>query len=110
MSLLFDANLPPALVRRLGDVFPLCLHVQEMGLRTPDRQIWQIALERHLTIATKDTDFQTLAELLAPPGKVLLLTLGNCSTSRIEQLIRWEADRIKSFIVEPSQTLLVIPF
>src|SRR4029078_10016081 len=58
---LFDNNLSRALVPRLADVFPGCLHVSTAGLESAlDEAIWQFARDRGYTIVSKDNDFQSL--------------------------------------------------
>ena len=109
MSLLFDANLSPRLVKRLADLFPGSIHVHETGLTSSDPLIWRYAIENRLTVVTKDEDFEAMALVFAPPGKVILVTLGNCHTDRVEALFRREFAAIQDFIRIPEATLLVIP-
>jgi len=109
MSLLFDANLSPRLVTRLRDIFPTSRHVQEIGLTTPDNMVWRFALENNLAIVTKDDDFRSIALLVAPPGKVILLSLGNCDTNSVESLFRNDRSQITDFLSSGTETLLVIP-
>ena len=106
MSLLFDANLSPKLPRRLADLFPLAKHVEENGLESTDASIWTFALERNLVIVTKDDDFRARALLLAPPGKVILVGLGNCETNAVEVLFRTEINRVLEFLQSEVETLL----
>ena len=55
MKLLFDHNLPPRLVSRLIDLFPLSEHVFTMGLdRATDLEIREYAKRENLAIVTKD--------------------------------------------------------
>ena len=109
MKLLFDANLSPKLAIRLNDLFSGSTHVQEIGLTTSDELIWKYSLANDLVIVTKDDDFRTKALLVAPPGKVILLTLMNCETASVELLFRQEHREILEFIGSDSETLLVIP-
>ena len=109
MRLLFDANLSPRLIKRLDDLFPESTHVQEIGLTTPDDEVWTYAVSHQLVVVTKDDDFRSKALLVAPPGKVILLTLGNCSTESVEDLFRRETPAIVAFLRTASETLLVIP-
>ena len=59
MKLLFDANLSPKLVRRLGELFPGSAHVFDTGLArsTPDERIWEFAATERFTIIMADSDF-----------------------------------------------------
>ena len=58
MKLLFDANLSPKLVGRLGELFPGSSHIVDAGLGrfTPDMQIWEYAKANDFTIVTADAD------------------------------------------------------
>jgi predicted nuclease of predicted toxin-antitoxin system len=109
MKLLFDANLSPHLIEALTSNYPGSKHVQELDLKASDRQIWDFAVSQQLTIVTKDSDFDTLAFLLAPPGKVIRVTLGNCSTTMLAKLLNEEFQIASDFISDPNETLLIIP-
>ena len=109
MSLLFDANLSPRLVRRLEDLFPGSIHVYETELTNSDPAIWRYAVAQGLTVATKDEDFRSMALVLAPPGKVILILLGNCHTERVESLFRREVAAVRRFLEDPAATLLALP-
>lgn len=72
MKLLFDQNLPRRIVGQLADLFPDSQHVFEAGLETADdREIWDYAGKHEFTIATKDSDFNTLSQMFGFPPKVL---------------------------------------
>jgi predicted nuclease of predicted toxin-antitoxin system len=64
LKLIFDANLSPKLVGRLGDLFPGSVHVFDTGLArsTSDETIWDYAAEQGFTIVTADSDFLNLAK------------------------------------------------
>ena len=109
MSLLFDANLSPRLVRRLEDLFPGSIHVYGTGLTNSDPAIWRYAVAQGLTVVTKDEDFESMALVLAPPGKVILILLGNCHTDRVEALLRREIAAVRRFLEDPVATLLALP-
>lgn len=64
MKLLFDHNLPPSLVTRLSDLFPLSEHVFALGLdRASDLEIREYAQRGGFTVITKDADFSDLCFL-----------------------------------------------
>jgi predicted nuclease of predicted toxin-antitoxin system len=71
LALLFDQNVSPALVRRVGDVFPSAAHVRDFGLHNEtDRRVWDFAREKNFCIVTKDSDFQEFSAMWgAPPMK-----------------------------------------
>lgn len=110
MKLLFDENLSPTLSVRLADVFPGSEHVRSLGLaRAPDPLIWQHAAREGFTIVSKDEDFHHLSFLRGAPPKVIGLSLGNCSTARLEELLRERSDEIARFAADPSAAFLPLP-
>ena len=109
MKLLFDANLSPKLVRQVADLFPGAAHVADFGLEQSDDVIWHFAVERDFVIVTKDDDFEHKALLLAPPGKVILIGLGNCATKEVDALLRTSSALIEHFCGSNAETLLVLP-
>ena len=96
MKLLFDANLSPKLVGRLGALFPDSIHVFDTGLArfTSDEAIWEYARSNGFVIVTADADFLGLAEKRGAPPKVVRLDNCNYSTPRVEVLLRRNAVRI----------------
>ncbi|MGZ5148380.1 MAG: DUF5615 family PIN-like protein [Burkholderiales bacterium] len=61
MTLLIDAQLPPALARHLLAHGWPAVHVADLGLfAATDRAIWDYARDNGLVIVTKDHDFITL--------------------------------------------------
>lgn len=109
MSLLLDANLSPALCKGLENFFPGICHVLELSLQAEDAEIWEFARSKELTIVTKDADFEHLSTLLGHPPKVILVRLGNCSTIKVENLLRMNHEFISDFIGNSEQSLLVLP-
>jgi predicted nuclease of predicted toxin-antitoxin system len=89
MKLLFDHNLPPRLVSRLGDLFPQSQHVFALGLdRASDWEIRDFARQNGYCIVTKDADFSDLCVLLGFPPKIVWLRRGNCSAKAAENILR----------------------
>ncbi|HLK16354.1 MAG TPA: DUF5615 family PIN-like protein [Fimbriimonadaceae bacterium] len=109
MALLFDANLSPRLVGELGLEYPGSEHIEALSLRTPDFAVWKHALESNLIIVSKDSDFETLALLVGPPGKAIRITLGNCSTWAVAALLRESLERVRAFATSSEESLLVLP-
>lgn len=85
------------------------MHVYETGLTDSDIAIWKYAVDEGYTVVTKDEDFESMALVFAPPGKVILVTLGNCHTDRVEGLFRRELATVRAFLESSTETLLVIP-
>ncbi len=91
MKLFFDENLSPAPARRLADIFPDSLHVRDVGMKaTIDPTVWDYAKENGLMIVSKDADMHDLSLVFGNPPKVIWAHLGNCSTSQVENLLRWD--------------------
>lgn len=58
MIAVIDAQLPPALARRLRELGHEAKHVEDLGLRhADDGHIWNYALVNQAVIITKDEDF-----------------------------------------------------
>jgi predicted nuclease of predicted toxin-antitoxin system len=98
VKLLLDENLPPRLVAALSDLYPDSAHIRDCGLRgASDIEVWQYALEKGFAIVSKDSDFSQRSSLLGSPPKVIWLRVGNCTTTRIDFILRNAAVRIKAF-------------
>jgi predicted nuclease of predicted toxin-antitoxin system len=110
VKLLFDENLSPTLPTRLADLFPASEHVRNLGLaRSPDPLIWQHAFDAGYIIVSKDEDFHHLSFLRGAPPKVIGLSLGNCSTARLEKLLRERFGEITLFATDPAAAFLPLP-
>ena len=57
-------------------------------------------------IVSKDADFADLAAFWGPPPKVILLRVGNCTTSEIESILRREHAAIVALHDDPQIALL----
>jgi predicted nuclease of predicted toxin-antitoxin system len=105
---LFDENLSPRLVQRLGDLFPSALHVRDAGLKqSSDEDIWNYAKQPGCCTITTDSDFRTRALALGPPPQVVLIERCDFPTQIIEALIRRQTIRIGGFI-DSGEALLVV--
>lgn len=77
MRFLVDAQLPPALARRLEALGHRAEHVADCKLLTAsDAEIWQYAVRSDSVIVTKDADFATRRLLQTGPA-IVWLRLGN---------------------------------
>jgi predicted nuclease of predicted toxin-antitoxin system len=109
MRLLFDQNLSPRLVGRLGDRYPDSVHVQFIGLgSTPDRDVWEYARQHDLVIVTRDADFGELSLLLGFPPKVIWIRRGNCSTGEIERILRLNEGLIRDLEADADAGILAL--
>lgn len=100
MTLLFDANLSPRLVRRLEDLFPGSVHLFDLPLPrdAEDLTIWSYARQNGLDVITTDgDDYPPLARRFGPPPKVILLESWRFPTKIAEKLIRANAIRVAEF-------------
>jgi predicted nuclease of predicted toxin-antitoxin system len=109
LKLLVDENLAPRLAHDLADLFPGSVHVSavETG-STDDTILWEYAKTHAFTLLTKDKDFASLGLTWGAPPKVILLQTGNCSTARIERLVRNHAVRLSDFEADTKRGLLIL--
>ncbi len=90
MRFVVDAQLPPALARRLETLGHTAEHVADRGLASaPDNVIREYAASVGAVIVTKDEDF-AIRRLLTEGPAVVWLRLGN--TRRAALLTRVEAE------------------
>src|SRR5207244_12001907 len=109
MSLLFDENLSHRLVAMLADVYPGSVHVRDVGLvAADDAAVWSYAAKHSLVITSKDADFRQRSFLFGAPPKVISLCLANCTTDRVEALLRSHQADVATFLAHPQATLLVL--
>lgn len=109
MTLLFDHNLSPRLIQRLGDLYPNATHVALVGLeRASDREVWTYARTNDHCIVTKDSDFNDLSVVRGFPPKVIWLQLGNCTTGELEAALRANEGAIRDFIADSTVGILIV--
>ena len=110
VKLLFDQNLSHRLIGSLADIFPEAAHVRTFNLeRADDETLWGFARDRGRVIVSKDADFRQRSFLRGAPPKVIWLNVGNCSTERIEEVLRTHVIRIIAFDRDPLASFLVLP-
>jgi predicted nuclease of predicted toxin-antitoxin system len=109
VSLLFDQNLSPRLVRLLADVYPDSRHVHTLGMdRAPDTVIWSYAAVEGCTVVSKDSDFHQRSLLLGAPPKVIWLRLGSCSVAETAALLRHRFIPVQRFLDDPEAAFLAL--
>jgi len=109
MKLLFNQNLSPKLVSRLGDLFPESSHVQSERLDcASDDQVWEHARLNGFAIVTKDADYNNLSVVRGSPPKVIWLLLGNSTTAQVEMVFRARCADIEAFEKDPSVGTLAL--
>ncbi|RIJ98748.1 MAG: hypothetical protein DCC46_10815 [Armatimonadetes bacterium] len=74
-----------------------------------DEQVWDYAGNEGLVILTKDWDFQARSIFRGAPPKVILLRLGNCTTSLAEATIRNSLEAITAFEADETAAMLLVP-
>jgi len=109
MKLLFDHNLPPSLVKRLSDLFPLSEHVFTLGLdRVSDSEIREYAQREAFMVVTKDADFSDLCILRGFPPKIIWIRRGNCSVDDLEALLREHHEQIETLETDTVNGILTL--
>jgi len=109
VTLLFDANLSPSLVRRIRDEFTGSEHVRDVGLRdATDDQIWEYARRQGFVVVSKDRDFQERSFVEGAPPKVVWLDVGNAGTDAVANLLIKERERVMQFKTAADSSLLIL--
>jgi len=109
VKLLLDENLSPRFALALSDLYPDSQSVRECGLSgASDFDVWQYALTNGYAIVSKDSDFSQRSFLHGSPPKVIWLRIGNCTTMRIDFVLRNAAPRIEAFLSSNEESCLVL--
>jgi predicted nuclease of predicted toxin-antitoxin system len=109
VKLLLDENLSDRIIYRIIDLYPNSAHVKTLGLsNTDDVIIWEYAKTNEFTIISKDSDFHQRSLLYGHPPKFVYLRIGNCSTSKIVQILRENFDVITQFEHSERESLLIL--
>ncbi|MDR0799101.1 MAG: DUF5615 family PIN-like protein [Dysgonamonadaceae bacterium] len=89
VQLLLDANLSWRSVSILKNHFDNCIHVDNIGLPVPakDIEIWEYAKSQNLMIVTNDDDFFNIFSIKGFPPKIIMLRMGNQSRKFTEQTL-----------------------
>ncbi|MEG4218462.1 DUF5615 family PIN-like protein [Microcoleus sp. Pol14C6] len=64
---------------------------------TDDAEIWEYAKTNNFVIVSKDSDFHQRSLLYGHTPKFIYLRVGNCSTSKIVQMLQDEIHIISQF-------------
>ncbi len=109
MKLLLDENLSDRIIHRVIDLYPESAHVKTFGLiNTDDAVIWNYAKANNFVIVSKDADFHQRNLVYGHPPKFIYLRVGNCSTSRIVQILRDDSKLIMQFENSEIESILVL--
>ena len=108
MRFIVDAQLPPALARRLAAMGHDATHVSNCGLQAaPDALIWDYALQHDAAIVTKDEDFAQRHALEGSGPRVVWIRLRN---TRRRDLLRWIETTLPNIVsaLERGETLVEV--
>jgi predicted nuclease of predicted toxin-antitoxin system len=89
MTIWIDAQLSPAIAAWVTQKFAVdTVAVRSLGLRdSEDEQIFLAARKADAIVMTKDSDFLLLLDKYGTPPKIIWLTCGNTSNSRLKEIL-----------------------
>jgi predicted nuclease of predicted toxin-antitoxin system len=107
---LIDANLPYYISLWNSTEY---VHLNDLGNKWTDEEVWNYAVEQGLTIVTKDSDFSNRILLKNPPPRIIHIRFGNmrikefrekllavwndvCELSQTHKLVNVFNDRIEA--------------
>ena len=109
MKILLDQNLSFKLCSKLKGIFPEIIHAKDVSLDSAtDEEVWLYAKLNFCILITKDSDFIEKAVLKGHPPKIIWIKAGNCSTDKIEVLLRKNQRLIEDFIIDKENSVLTI--
>jgi predicted nuclease of predicted toxin-antitoxin system len=109
MKILLDQNLSYKLCSKLSDIFPELTHTRNVSLDTAsDEEVWLYAKLNSFVLVSKDADFIEKAVIKGHPPKLIWIEAGNCSTDKIELLLRKNQRLIEDFISDNENSVLTI--
>lgn len=84
-----DAHLSPRIARWIKSQWKVeARPIRDLGLRhAEDEEIWQAARMADAILLTKDADFAERVRRLGPPPRILWLTCGNTSETRLKHIL-----------------------
>jgi predicted nuclease of predicted toxin-antitoxin system len=91
MELWLDAHISPRIAKWINDDFSFqCFPIRDLDLlRATDVEIFNAAKKKgKVVIITKDDDFSDLVTRLKSPPKIIWLTFGNCSNSKMKEILK----------------------
>lgn len=89
MTVWVDAQISPEIARGLREEFGYAASaVRDIGLReSEDLEIFTSARDADAIVITKDRDFVSLVNRFGPPPRIIWLTCGNTSNSRLKEIL-----------------------
>lgn len=81
---LVDAQLPPALARKLSALNHEAVHVLDIGLLDAnDSAIWDYTLANGMALISKDEDFAIRASVSKVSPAIVWVRIGNCTNAKL---------------------------
>jgi len=109
VKLLLDQNLSPRLVAALADVYPDTAHVRQFGLdKASDDALLAFARNRGFIVVSKDADFLNSQIIRDQSVKIVSIRHGNCSTKKIESILRCHADNAANLAATDGLSVLML--
>lgn len=111
MSLLFDQNISPRIVKHFLSEFPEAKHVRDVGLEdASDIIIFEFAKKNNLVVVTFDSDFVDLNVVRGIPPKIIWIKTGNLTTRAVAEVLNSNIESIKRFLEsdQPEHQILEI--
>jgi predicted nuclease of predicted toxin-antitoxin system len=109
VKLLLDENLSHRIVQKIADLYPGSSHVKDCNLlNADDESVWKFAIQNGFAIVSKDSDFHQRSLLRGHPPKFIYLRDGNCSTTRITEILRRESQVIEDFASRKQESMLIL--
>jgi predicted nuclease of predicted toxin-antitoxin system len=108
MRFIIDAQLPPALARRLAATGHDAEHVADRQMATaPDAEIWDFALQAAAVIVTKDEDFAHRKAMAGAGPAIVWIRLPN---TRRRELLAWFETALPDILsaLERGETLIEV--
>ena len=88
MRLLFDQNISFRILKMLSENFTESSTVKSEGLiDKSDFEIWTFAKQNNFIVVSQDNDFYDIQHLKGAPPKLIILRIGNSTTTKIAQLL-----------------------
>jgi predicted nuclease of predicted toxin-antitoxin system len=108
VKFLVDTNLPSRLCVWLRSHRHEAEHLVDLNLLTAtDTQIWQRGRSENLVIFSKDVDFYDRALIFGTPPQVVHVEVGNCSNTRLFELLASEWDHIEQALLSGSRLISI---
>jgi predicted nuclease of predicted toxin-antitoxin system len=110
MTIWLDAQLSPAMAAWITEQFTVAaVALRDLGLRdATDREIFFAAKMSDAIVMTKDSDFVRLLEEYGPPPKIIWLTCGNTSNTRLKEILTGTLEKALEFLQGEEQLVEVM--